>query len=75
MTYECWSVAAIPDDDVELREGYFDGRAGEPEPGPNRAAAYHHGWWAGFSDRHPEHRPEWIAALAKQLVHGAAGAA
>lgn len=66
--YECWDMADIPADDAELREGYFDGRAGEPEPGANRAPAYHHGWWAGHADRNPNNRAPWLAVLARQIV-------
>lgn len=65
--YECWHVEDIPGDDVELVAGYQDGRSGEPEPGANRSPAYHHGWWAGLSDRDYSKRPEWIPALAKEL--------
>lgn len=36
----------------EVREGYQDGRANEPRPGPNRSPAYRHGWWAGTYDGH-----------------------
>jgi hypothetical protein len=37
-------------DDDEVREGYLDGRAGEPEPGDNRSRAYWHGWRCGMTD-------------------------
>lgn len=74
MAYECWKIEDMPDDDAELREGYLDGRAGEPEPGANRAPAYHHGWWAGRSDAFPQDRPAWIPVLARQIVAEAARA-
>jgi hypothetical protein len=38
-------------DESDLREGYLDGRAGDPEPGDNRSKAYWHGWRNGRSDR------------------------
>ncbi len=36
-------------DDVEIQEGYFDGRNNEPEPraGGNRSRSYWHGWRVG----------------------------
>lgn len=42
------TLAAL--DDAELREGYNDGRANDPEPGPNRSQSYVHGWWQGMRD-------------------------
>lgn len=71
--YECWRIEDVPSDDVSLVEGYYDGRAGEPAPGANRPAAYHHGWWAGFSDRNPDRRPPWIPVLAAQIVAASRG--
>lgn len=38
-------------DDDEIMEGYWDGRAGEPEPGNNRSLSYWHGWRNGNTDR------------------------
>ena len=35
---------------TEVVEGYHDGRADEPRPGPNRSIAYRHGWWVGQRD-------------------------
>lgn len=37
-------------DEAEMQEGYWDGRAGEPEPGDNRSKAYWHGWRVGMMD-------------------------
>jgi hypothetical protein len=34
----------------EMRQGYTDGRAGDPEPGDNRSKAYWHGWRNGAVD-------------------------
>lgn len=71
MTYECWSLtAANALDDGELLEGYSDGRSGAPEPGANRAPAYHHGWWAGASDGGHIQTPDWLRVIAHQMVHG-----
>ena len=36
--------------DEEVIEGYFDGRANEPEPGGNRSKSYWHGWRNGMVD-------------------------
>lgn len=48
------SVATLAELDAldtdELLEGYWDGRAGEPEPGHNRSLAYWHGWRNGAVD-------------------------
>ena len=38
-------------DDAELLEGYYDGLAGEPEPGDNRSLAYWQGWRNGAVDK------------------------
>lgn len=37
-------------DDAEALEGYWDGRANEPEPGDNRSLSYWHGWRNGMMD-------------------------
>ena len=34
----------------EILEGYWDGRANEPEPGANRSLSYWHGWRNGMVD-------------------------
>ena len=41
---------ALDLDDKEVIEGYFDGRAGEPEPRDNRSYSYWHGWTKGALD-------------------------
>lgn len=47
-------VCAVADldtlDSAEVVEGYFDGRANEPEPGNNRSRSYWHGWRNGMVD-------------------------
>lgn len=69
MTYACHSLAeANALDSAELLEGYYDGRAGTPEPGANRSAAYHHGWWAGASDGGHVETPTWLREIARQMV-------
>lgn len=59
------TVAAL--DRAEIVEGYHDGRANEPRPGPNRSTAYRHGWWVGQADgghRQPDARDmELIASM------------
>ena len=67
--YECWKLADIPEG-PELVEGFSDAYDGAPPPGDNRGPAYHHGWWAGFSDKNPDKRPAWIVELCRQ--YGAA---
>lgn len=34
----------------EMIEGYWDGRAGDKEPGDNRSLSYWHGWRNGMTD-------------------------
>lgn len=51
-------------DGDEVVEGYFDGRAGWPEPGNNRSRSYWHGWRNGASDANL--RP--IDAAQRELV-------
>lgn len=59
-------LAALNDD--EVREGYFDGRHGEPEPGNNRSRSYWHGWRNGAVDgRHREKEAD-QAELARLVV-------
>lgn len=38
-------------DEQDMIDGYRDGLAGEPEPGPNRGRAFWHGWRSGMMDR------------------------
>lgn len=38
-------------DSDELVEGYWEGYAGEPEPGDNRSLAFWHGWRSGAVDK------------------------
>lgn len=46
------SVAQLSQlDDKEMVEGYYDGFAGEPEPGGNRPTSYWHGWRNGARDK------------------------
>ena len=67
--YECWSLEeADALNSEEVREGYFDGRKGEPKPGPNRSPAYHHGWWAGSRDAGLVPPQPWLKELARQYV-------
>jgi hypothetical protein len=67
--YECWSLDESEAlDDAELREGYNDGRAGAPKPGPNRSQSYHHGWWTGSSDAGHVPSQPWMRELARQYV-------
>jgi hypothetical protein len=37
-------------DPVEMVEGYWEGYAGEQEPGGNRSLAFWHGWRNGMVD-------------------------
>lgn len=55
-------------DEAEMIAGYWDGHAGEPEPGDNRSRAYWHGWRNGAVDgRHRE--PDYAQAqLARAVV-------
>lgn len=53
--------------DAEIREGYQDGRAGEPEPGGNRSDWYRFGWMNGRDDRTGEPRQA-AAATALELL-------
>ena len=52
MAYD--PVLALDDldglDEAETIEGYFDGRADEPEPSGNRSRSYWHGWRCGMMD-------------------------
>ena len=60
---------ALDDDDV--REGYFDGRAGEPEPSGNRSRSYWHGWRCGMMDaRRLEIDPAHRKLIAEYVARG-----
>ncbi len=56
QTAEWRPVTSLADldklDELEVKEGYFDGRddAPEPRPGGNRSRAYWHGWRVGMMD-------------------------
>lgn len=55
MTGDDWVPLTDPDEVIaldrqELHEGYADGLKNDPRPGPNRSAAYRHGWWNGMRD-------------------------
>lgn len=52
-------------DDVEVVEGYHDGRSGSGEPGNNRSRSYWHGWRNGRVDGH--HQPK--DAAQAELAH------
>lgn len=53
-------------DDHEVLDGYFDGKANEPRPGPNRSASYRHGWWNGQRDGGHREAHESDAILAAE---------
>lgn len=55
-------------DDAEVREGYFDGRAGDPEPGDNRSLSYWHGWRNGRIDGGHDKSDAASQALAKDAI-------
>lgn len=55
-------------DDADVADGYHDGRAGEPEPGDNRSYSYWHGWWCGAVDGKHQRKPDWMAALAHDVI-------
>lgn len=38
-------------DQAEMVDGYWDGFAGEPEPGDNRSLSFWHGWRNGATDK------------------------
>ena len=52
-------------DSDEAMEGYRDGRADDPAPGPNRSPAYVQGWWAGMGDGHHRGHFPIDSAIAK----------
>lgn len=52
-----------PDHDADCQEGYRDGRAGEPPPGPTRSPSYRHGWHNGDCDRSGARSPEAVALI------------
>lgn len=55
-------------DDAEVVEGYFDGRANEPEPGDNRSLSYWHGWRIGMIDGKHRDGDAASMALAKDAI-------
>ena len=60
-------------DRAEVLEGYFDGRAGEPEPGDNRSRSYWHGWRNGALDGGHRKKDEAQAALARAYLAAQTG--
>jgi len=64
MTLE--ELDTLNSDDVI--EGYFDGRANEPEPGGNRSKSYWHGWRNGMVDGHHMEKDAAMAILAHLFV-------
>lgn len=54
-------------DSAEVIEGYHDGRANEPRPGPNRSAAYRHGWRVGQSDGGHRQPDAWDMELIRNM--------
>lgn len=54
-------------DSGEVEEGYWDGRAGEPEPGNNRSRSYWHGWKNGAGDGGHREFDEHQRALAHEF--------
>lgn len=68
---ELAEVMIQPGADEDVREGYHDGLAGDPEPGGNRSRAYWHGWRNGRVDGGHAQRDEAQAQLARDvLTHG-----
>lgn len=55
-------------DEAEILEGYWDGRAGEPEPGNNRSRSYWHGWRNGRVDGRHDKGDQAMQALARAVV-------
>lgn len=63
------TVAELDTLDVhEIRDGYRDGKANEPEPGGNRSKSYWHGWRNGQVDAGHAPKDEAQAALARQFA-------
>ncbi len=68
-------------DDVEIQEGYFDGRNNEPEPraGGNRSRSYWHGWRVGMMDAYrievdADHRKLVSEFVRREKAHREPGA-
>lgn len=55
-------------DDSDLIAGYFDGRAGEPEPGDNHSLSYWHGWRNGAADGGHRENDDAQRALARDYL-------
>jgi len=59
-------VLALDTDDVIA--GYFDGRAGDNEPGDNRSKSYWHGWRNGRVDGGHDEKDMAMAILARRAA-------
>ena len=66
-TMKAATINLGPAIEEELREGYRDGFADEPEPGGNRSDWYRHGWLNGRDDRTGEPRQA-AEATAEELL-------
>lgn len=55
-------------DAEEIRDGYWDGFKGEPEPGNNRSRSYWHGWRNGAVDGGHRAKDEAQAELAREVL-------
>jgi hypothetical protein len=55
-------------DTAEMVAGYWDARAGDPEPGDNRSRCYWHGWRNGAVDGGHRKKDDAQAALAAEVV-------
>lgn len=61
---------------AEMLAGYWDGFAGESEPGNNRSDAYWHGWRNGAADKgHRKSDPDQYAVAAEYVARGRKSAA
>lgn len=63
---QAWQLDGL--DGKEVIDGYFDGRAGEPEPGDNRSYAYWHGWTKGALDGGHREKSSADAQLARDVL-------
>lgn len=52
----------------EMREGYWDGYKGEPEPGNNRTRSYWHGWRNGAADANRIPHDDAMRQLSREVV-------
>lgn len=55
-------------DQGEFVAGYWEGFAGEPEPGDNRPYEFWHGWVAGASDKKHIEAPDWLRVCADKVA-------